>query len=377
MNPVAVSVLVPVFNTERYLRQCLDSILGQSLRDIEVVCVDDCSSDGSAGLVKRYAEKDARVRLIRQESNRGLGAARNRALAASRGEYIACVDSDDWLLPEALAVAHREAKDRALEVVCFKHVCYLEDRNSYAIEHAFKKFLDFPDGEIAVDESAIWMVTPLSWNKLFRAAFLRDNAVRWPEGIVYEDSAFHFKLFSLVERSYVIDRFFYVYRRRADSIMGQTFAGWPRIKEICAAGKDVYSYTTARGTFERIRAPFHQMLGSDIERYLRFSEAKNGLIIEAQKMLGETGYPATYLDSPKWDLFQAIHEYKPGTPLSEGVANALLFLVGLVPFKKLRRKWRSRVKLRSAGGSTPIQERFEPLGNAMRLNGIPLPPSEK
>ena len=90
-----VSVIIPVFNVEEYLGECLDSILGQTLREIEVVCVDDGSTDGSAAILDTYAAKDGRVKVLRQP-NAGAGAARNAGLAVATGEYLLFCDPDDW-----------------------------------------------------------------------------------------------------------------------------------------------------------------------------------------------------------------------------------------------------------------------------------------
>ena len=93
-----LSVIIPVYNAEPYLRRCLDSVLTQSCRDLEVICVDDGSTDGSAALCDAYAAADPRLRVIRQE-NLSAGAARNRGLAAATGEFVHFLDADDWLEP--------------------------------------------------------------------------------------------------------------------------------------------------------------------------------------------------------------------------------------------------------------------------------------
>jgi len=101
-----VSVLVAAYDVEPYLERCLDSLVGQTLSDIEVVVVDDASTDRTAEIAARFAERDARVRLIRHEENRGAGGARNTALDAATGEWIAFVDGDDWMVDHALERIH-------------------------------------------------------------------------------------------------------------------------------------------------------------------------------------------------------------------------------------------------------------------------------
>ena len=112
-----ISVIIPVFNTEQYLDRCLDSILGQDLEDLEVICVDDVSTDGSAALIQRRARKDSRLRYIRQEVNAGPGQARNRGIDAATGRYVYFLDSDDWIEPDLLSRMLRMADETGRDVI--------------------------------------------------------------------------------------------------------------------------------------------------------------------------------------------------------------------------------------------------------------------
>lgn len=92
-----ISVIVPVYNVEKYLAQCLESILASTYRNLEIICVDDASADGSPEILKQYAERDPRIRVIRSEANGGQSAARNKGLDIAKGKYLAFVDSDDYV----------------------------------------------------------------------------------------------------------------------------------------------------------------------------------------------------------------------------------------------------------------------------------------
>ncbi len=100
-----VSILIAVYQAEAFLTQCLDSLLHQSMSDFEAICVDDCSADHSSDILKQYAQKDARIKVIRLDENRGHAHARNVALAQAQGDYICMLDADDWLSPDALELA--------------------------------------------------------------------------------------------------------------------------------------------------------------------------------------------------------------------------------------------------------------------------------
>ena len=118
-----VSIIIPVYNVEPFLARCLDSVVGQTLRGIEIICVDDGSPDRSIDILNRYAAQDDRIRVISQE-NRGLGGARNRGFDAATGEFILFVDSDDWIDPaycERLYEAAREAERSIVDVKTLQH----------------------------------------------------------------------------------------------------------------------------------------------------------------------------------------------------------------------------------------------------------------
>ena len=112
----SISVLVPVYNVERYLGRCLDSILNQTFGDIEVVCVDDCSPDGSAAILSDYASRDSRVRVITKKKNEGLMMARKTGYENARGEYVFFCDSDDYLPENALERLYRAARDSRADI---------------------------------------------------------------------------------------------------------------------------------------------------------------------------------------------------------------------------------------------------------------------
>ena len=96
MSDIKVSVIVPVYNVEKYLRQCLDSIINQTLKEIEILCINDGSTDSSPEILKEYEEKDSRIKIINKK-NAGLSAARNQGLELAKGEYVSFIDSDDWI----------------------------------------------------------------------------------------------------------------------------------------------------------------------------------------------------------------------------------------------------------------------------------------
>lgn len=148
-----ISLLVAVYNTAAFLPECLDSLLSQTLEDIEVICIDDASTDNSLEILHKYAEMDARVRVIALERNGGQARARNVGLSDATGEYIGFVDSDDWLSPDALEKVYDAFQQKEVDCVLFRLVrVYGDGRQT---EYAMPQF-NTMSGEEAFRESLTW-----------------------------------------------------------------------------------------------------------------------------------------------------------------------------------------------------------------------------
>lgn len=118
MENIKISVIIPVYNVEKYLEECLESIVHQSLKEIEIICVDDGSTDGSVDILKRYACEDKRF-ILRRQKNQGGGAARNLGLACASGEYVVFLDSDDFFEPEMFRRIYDRAMETAADIVLY------------------------------------------------------------------------------------------------------------------------------------------------------------------------------------------------------------------------------------------------------------------
>ncbi|MBO4699779.1 glycosyltransferase family 2 protein [bacterium] len=126
MNRPKISIIIPVYNVEKYLRECLDSCVNQTLEDIEIICVDDCSLDNSIKILEEYQAKDSRIKILRHEINKNLGAARNTGLANATGEYIWFVDSDDYIDTKACQILYDAIKEFNVDILCFTALQFSE-----------------------------------------------------------------------------------------------------------------------------------------------------------------------------------------------------------------------------------------------------------
>lgn len=153
-----VSILVAVYNAEKFLPKCLESLLGQTHRDLQIICIDDASTDGSWQLLQTYAAKDSRITILQQKENGGQAKARNRGLEISEGDYVMMVDSDDWLSPDAIEQACRvaEAYERADTVLL--DVVYHDDRTGRQWSYAYRTTAVSFTGEEAFRLSLDWSI---------------------------------------------------------------------------------------------------------------------------------------------------------------------------------------------------------------------------
>lgn len=175
MTGVVLTVIIPAYNAEKYLPQCLDSVIGQTLKDIEVICVDDGSTDGSASVLQAYAQKDSRISVLTQ-GNSGQSAARNRALEKAKGAYVQFLDADDWLDPDCCRVLSGQAAAGKLDMLSMAAVSYEEESGRYVREPFYNFYYLTGGGETALlsrDECLQhwWEMAPSAALTIYRTDF--------------------------------------------------------------------------------------------------------------------------------------------------------------------------------------------------------------
>lgn len=219
---VKVSVITPVYNTEKYLGKCLDSILEQTYKNFEVICVDDGSKDDSADILREYANRDERFKVIVQ-TNSGVGAARNRAIRRALGEYILFVDSDDYIEPTTLEKLVGNMSEYNADICLFNAEDF-DAATGKSIYHNYlssrlirdKKVFDPKDFK----ENIFMISSNITWNKIYRRSFLIDNELMFMEDVRYEDTYFIYAVMLYAQRVTWIDERLYHYRKfRSDSQM--------------------------------------------------------------------------------------------------------------------------------------------------------------
>lgn len=210
-----VSVIIPVYNSEEYLSECLDTLRAQTMSDIEILCVDDGSTDGSADILARYVERDARVRVLTQP-NAGAGAARNRALRESTGEFLFFADADDFFEPTMLADAYRVSTQDGADVGVFGARYHDTGTGQTRPADGVLKMDLVPErmpfSRTDIPERILEFTSPAPWNKLFRRAFVESHGLRFQEIRRANDLVFTKLALAKAERITVIDKVLVNYR---------------------------------------------------------------------------------------------------------------------------------------------------------------------
>lgn len=238
-----VSVVIPVYNVEAYLTECIDSVLAQTYPDMEIILVDDGSTDASGKLCDRYGEQNSHIMVIHQE-NRGLSEARNIGLNAAKGEYIYFLDSDDWILPETLELLVKKAEVDVADVVFF-------DAQSFEDEHPDKGIQqNYMRKHTYETDKGLTVLKQLQENKdyhsavpllLIRKSLLDGTGLRFEPGILYEDMIFTYALFCKAGRVAHVNQPFYQRRYRSNSIMTvkKTGKNYTSAKQVYLKVKDI------------------------------------------------------------------------------------------------------------------------------------------
>lgn len=207
-NTPLVSVIVPIYNVEKYVRKCLDSLKNQTLREIEIICIDDGSTDGSGRIADEYKSDEFPIFQVFHTENRGLSAVRNRGIDEARAEWIMFVDSDDWVDPRFCEIPYKAAVENQADLVIFQ---------AYRVRKYIKKPRNtkVPVG-LMNHETAIELGDVIVWNKLFKRVLF--DGIRFPEGHVFEEVATTHKLIYKADRIIGLSDKLYYYWYRKGSI---------------------------------------------------------------------------------------------------------------------------------------------------------------
>ncbi len=287
MSNVIVSVIIPVFNSEELLKQCLDSVLNQTLKDFEIICVDDGSTDNSLEILRKYEENDERIIVLYQE-NAGAGVARNKGIEIAKGEYIAFIDSDDWIESDALEKLYNNIKHNDSDMVLFNSVehkpnnefrerIYLPkdssiDYNNFTFDYKYRKNFVM-NGMMVI------------WSKFYKTSFIRDNNIKFYSHEIFNDVQFHIQSMLFAKKISYLPEILYHYRRMGQSSLQTSRAVTRRGFILFDIFDEIEEWLKEKGFFEEFETNFYRFM-----------------LNESQGRLDRTD------DSYKEDLFKILKE---------------------------------------------------------------------
>ncbi len=277
-----VSVVVPVYNVARYLPECLDSLLAQTLRDLEIVAVDDGSTDESPAILARYAAKDGRVRVVTQK-NGGYGRAMNAGIAAATGEYVGILEADDVAPPEMYGALSRAAGRVGAEVVKADFFRF-EDRDGERVLSRVPLSADESWYGRVVDptrEPDALRLTMNTWSGIYLRAFLLEKDIRHNEtpGASYQDNGFFFQTMCQARRVLFMREPYYMNRRDNP---GSSVYDKGKVYAMCVEMAFVKDFLKARGLWETFRDAYYFKLLSNYEfTYRRIAQAARPAFLAA------------------------------------------------------------------------------------------------
>ena len=308
---ICVSTVIPVYNVEKYLRACLDSALAQTLKDIEIICVDDGSTDGCPGILDEYAARDSRVRVI-HKPNAGYGQAVNTGMDVARGEYFAILESDDIIHQTMYEKLYTLAKEHDLDVVKADYERFITDPSGEIVP-VYTKLSNWPEmyGRVIEDSPAevLYRVGLYTWSGLYKMDFLRGKGIRHNEtpGASYQDNGFWFQTMSTAKRVYFVPEAFYRLRRdNPDSSIkntGKVFCirdEYDFIREFLTARPEVYQRVKNVYWWARFVSYRHTYFRVAEEYKMTFAQHFHQVMVEA---IGQEAFETTYFSrSERKDL---------------------------------------------------------------------------
>lgn len=292
---VKVSIIIPIYNVEKYLKRCLESVVNQTLDDIEIILVNDGSTDNSSKIALEYAKDYPKKITYLEKENGGLSDARNYGMKYATGEYIAFLDSDDYIENDAYELMYKKAKEENADYVecdfCWEYPNKIKEDKRIKYENK-KEMLSF--------------VRVVAWNKLIRRKIITENNLIFPKGLRYEDVEFTYKLIPHLNKTSYVDKCFVHYIQRENSIANVQNE---RTAEIFTVLDNVIEYYKQNNIYEQ----YKNELEYNYARYLLCSSFKRMCKIKDKRKKNEllektwTNLNEKFPDWKKNNILNTVH----------------------------------------------------------------------
>ena len=284
------SVIVPVYNVEEYIEECITSVLNQTFDDFELICIDDCGKDNSIKMVEEFAKKDDRIKILYHKENKGLSGARNTGLDNAKGKYILFLDSDDWYEKDCLSVIYDAFQEKKTNSIWFDSYKYIQ--NEHKREN--KSVLSNHKGYLHVLPDKIPDYSDYAWVKAYTRESIEKNHLRFPEGIFFEDGEFYFKYFTYNPVTYIMEECLYNYRVRDGSIVTNSQKGIVKIEDIYTVIYHLKDFYIENGLYEKYKKALAKLICKRITTCKRITNNYRKSLHLSDKLLKDFGYPKEF-----------------------------------------------------------------------------------
>ena len=304
---VKVSIIIPVYNTQKYLRECLQSVTRQTLKETEIICIDDGSDDASPEILDHYAKKYENITVIHQ-ANHGYGFAVNRGLESASGEYAGIVDSDDFVAKDMYERLYKTAKEENADIVRSDLYEIKRGKKGYKKNPVFtsSQFLDGKESSgVVPKEELLKNVGMVAWTGIYKLDFLKKNNIKYNEspGAAFQDNGFCFQTTMYAERIVFIRGAFYHYRKDNP---GSSVNDKDKVFDICREYKYIKDLLSEKPDKKKLFFKYFiiQKFYAYIDAFLRIAEDKKIVFLRAiaeelsddLKELESQGNPADDID---------------------------------------------------------------------------------
>ena len=305
-----VSIIVPVYNVENYLIKCLDSLINQTLEDIEIIIVNDGSKDNSEEIIKQYENNyPQKIKYLKKE-NGGLSSARNYGLPHVTGEYVAFLDSDDYVETNMYEEMYKKATTENLDMVECDFIWDYQDKTKNDIGQ-----------EYATPQQAIEFARVVAWNKLYKKEIIEKSNTIFPQGLQYEDVEFFYKIVPHLSKMGAVRKPFVHYIQRGDSISNTQNE---KTKDIFTVLDNVLNYYKENGLYDQYKEVLEYrytryLLSSSLLRITKIpeKEIRNKLLKMTWEKLNST--------FPKWKKNKILKTGKDSKKLYMRTVNKITF----------------------------------------------------
>ena len=290
------SIIIPAYNVEEYITDCLNSISNQTYTDFEVICVDDCSTDNTYNKINDFVQKDSRFKLIKLKKNsKSASRPRNTALDAATGYYIVFIDPDDYIVPNALEKIYQAFTNSKADCIWYDSIVLDGDKimPDFSI-HKHHTLLK-KEGFYNITSENISDFDDYVWDKAYKRSAINKLNFRFYEGLFFEDAESYFKIHTRIKKIYYLPDCLYVYRLRPSSFVRNGLNIKRDLRELDAFNifRNMYLFAKENNIFEEYKSHLLKVLGQCILFY-KYDDKYETVIKEANKVLKEINFPKDF-----------------------------------------------------------------------------------